>query len=304
MQVYFLDVGQASSTLVIFPDDKTMLIDTGSDDSKESLVEDLNLILAENNLSKIDLMILTHPDADHVGGTASVLNAFQVDNVLRPKVLAEGEPSIRDYLVSTTYTYQKAVSAISNEPNCTVKFVENNSWESGGAAVRIFAGDHETYSDTNSYSPFITVTFNQKTFLFTGDAPFLREEEFLNTLKEENLSLSVDFLQVAHHGSKNSTTEEFLQALDVKLAFISANSSTHPSGELLMRLENEQISYLCTKESGMIGVGVDESFVLCTLNESLDLPFIIVVLFCVSFCILKFCFSSQQKKMIYFARFG
>ncbi len=297
LQVYFLDVGQASATLVIFPNDQTLLIDTGSTDSANDFVSDVKFLLNRNNLKDIDLLILTHSDADHVGGAVSVFESFQVNNVYRPKILSADEKNDFDYSISTTLTYKNVINAISSEPDCQISFVEDKQFFENDYSLEIFAANEERYSDTNSYSPYIVLTISNRTFLFTGDATQERETEFLTELSMQSRTLCVDFFQVAHHGSKYSSTPEFLQAISPKFAFVSAGDSSHPSHEVLKRLQNVQVQDVyVTKTDGMIGVGVSVGghFVICTLDVFVDIPLFVVIFTCALFVLLKFVYKSPK----------
>ncbi len=306
LQVYFLDVGQASATFVVLPNDFSILIDTGTAESGEGLVRDLDFLLSKNNLNDIDMMILTHPDSDHTGGVVAVLEKFQVNSVLRPKVCVPEEENYFPYLVSNTYTYLKAIEAIYAEPNCQMNFVENQvfvesdkNFESQ-TTIEIFAAEKDNYgSDTNSFSPYISLSYAGKTFLFTGDAPQARETELMNRLANENRSLSVDFLQVAHHGSKYSTYPNFLAALSPKYAFISAGDKLHPSQNVLKRLEDALVkeTYV-TKSDGTIGVGVkgNGEFLICTKRGFVDVPLLVILLSLLIFVLMRFIYVSPSSQ--------
>ncbi len=151
LQVYFLDVGQANSSLIIFPNKMAMLVDTGSQDSSADLVENLDYILYKNDIDDIEFMILTHSDEDHVGGTAEVLQEFDVRNIFRPKQLAKGETSEFDYNVVTTNIYQETISAVYAEPDCNVKFINDTTLNFSSVKVEIFSCEKDKYSATNSY---------------------------------------------------------------------------------------------------------------------------------------------------------
>lgn len=292
LQVFWLDVGQASSTLIVMPNNSTMLIDTGSVDSEREFISSVKLILQRNNLKDIDYLVLTHPDSDHTGGVVELMENFQVYNVLRPKILSTSvlEVEAENLNTSTSLVYQDAITAIYREPNCQVDFVNDAILNFGETYVQIFACQNDVYAQTNDYSPYINLVSFNRSFLFCGDASSDREEEFLSSLSQDNQNLDVDFLQVAHHGSKYSTTTEFLQAIKPEYAFISAQDNFHPSGEVLTRLHENGITddnIFCTKDDGMIAVGVsdDGNFVIRTLSNFVDLP-LIVVLVCL--CVWEF----------------
>ncbi len=305
LQVYFLDVGQATSTFVVLPNRETLLIDTGSEDSEDDLLESVDWILDKNNLSDVDYLILTHSDADHVGGAAAILEKYNVFVVYRPKILARSE-----FLLANTYgfevvytdAYDEAITAVNQEPNCQIEFTEEEHLFSKYFTIDIYPAQKESYSETNAYSPFVALTCFGKTFLFTGDVTSSRENEFLSMLEEREMNLQVDFLSVAHHGSRYSTTEEFLQKIKPQYAFISAGDASHPAQQVLRRLEDCGVQDIfVTKADGTIGVGVssDGNFVILDNPTIIDLPTVVVVLCLLCFVIIKF-IDQKGKESIRF----
>lgn len=288
LQVYFLDVGQASSTLVILPTGKTLLVDTGSGDSEKDFLESVDKILSENKLKEIDMLVLTHSDEDHVGGAVSLLAKYQVNAVYRPKLISTSPLDVppADMKVVDSWIYEEVLTAVYQEPNCEVEFLEDEIIVENDCQIEIFACKEKSYgqNDTNSFSPFITITYNSKTFMLCGDATQKREKELVDSLKAENRTLSVDFLLVAHHGSRASSTEEFLSFVSPRYAIISAGDELHPAQDVLDRLASCHVEGIfCTKTDGMIGIAVYESgaFKIVTMSKFLDLPLICCIIFIV-----------------------
>ena len=285
LQVYVLNVGQASASLVIFPDKTTMIIDTGDEEGKESFLSELNLIIDQNGLTKmIDYLVLTHSDEDHIGGTIDLLEEYEVRKIFRPKILSLSEEEVsvtENYAEVDTAIYAEVITAIYNEEVGECKFIEDMNFEIEDAKVEIFSCQKDFYNDTNSYSPFIKITYQTKSFLFTGDATSARERELINLDKE----ILTDFLIVSHHGSKYSTTEEFLNFVSPMYALISAGDKDHPSQEVLNRLnDNGVLQVLVTKDDGTIGIGIsDNDISINYFTTYLDLPLIVVVLFVFAF---------------------
>lgn len=306
LQVYYFDVGQASSVMVVFPNDKTMIIDTGSNDSEDDFIANVNTVLKSNNLKKIDYLVLTHSDEDHVGGADVLLEDFQVSNVLRPKILSTSQLEVENsnYKVVTTQVYEDAITAIYEEPDCEVSFIETDvKMEGEETSVNFFACQKDNYTETNDYSPFIEITYNNKSFLFTGDATSDREQELIEYLSTESITMDIDFLFVAHHGSKYSTSEEFLSAISPEYAIISAGDELHPTEEVLDRLTASGVKEIyCTKTDGTIGVGVNENgtYRIKTMAVHIDLSLVVVLVcfagFVIIFFIDKFFSKKKNKK--------
>ena len=301
LSVYYLDVGQATSTLIVLPNNQSMIIDTGSTDSEDEFIESVNLILSHHKIKEIDYLVLTHSDEDHVGGAEILLKQFQVFNVFRPKILSKSKAEIEvseQYKVVTTNIYSRVISAVYEEPNCEVEFVEDRTFLIGSEIeIKFFSCQKDTYSQTNAYSPFVSISCYSRTFLFTGDATAEREEEFVNMIQDENLEMKVDFLLVSHHGSKYSTTNEFLAATNPKYAFISAGDNYHPTTEVINRLKNQGVEEIyCTKTCGMLAVGLNKNgeFFFCTMSFRVELGFLIVLSACLFFVILNLDFGKVK----------
>ncbi len=300
LQVYYIDVGQASATFVVMPNNETMLIDAGTEESASELVKSISWILHKNKLKVINHFLMTHSDADHVGGAVAVLKKFEVKKAYRPKVLSSSEKHSQ-YSYQTVYTnaYNNTIKMLYSEPDCVITFVDNLHTTFGkDFSLDIYACKKEYYSETNAYSPFIVMEYAGKSFMFTGDATSAREREFLADLDGQ---LQVDFLQVAHHGSKYSSTNAFLQAVNPKLAIISAGDDIHPAQEVISRLENLGVKDVCvTKEVGTIGIAVNAngSFYVCVCNIFLDFPLMCVCLF-LACCVILVLIDLKSPKIFY-----
>jgi len=284
LQVYFLDVGQASSTLVILPTGRTLLVDCGSEESEDEFLKSVKKILKQNKLSQIDMLLLTHSDEDHVGGAVKLFENFQVNALYRPKVLSSShyEKPNEDFKIVDSYIFSKVISAAYKEPNCKIEFIEDKIFLEKDCVVEIFSCKQDTYKDTNSYSPFVTVSYQRKVFMFCGDAPKERESELLSDLKAENRKLEVDFLLVSHHGAKNASSEEFLSYIRPKAAVVSAGDDLHPTQTVIDRLIESGVEDIyCTKTDGSIAVGIKDSgvFMVKTMSRFVDLPLLVCIIF-------------------------
>ena len=286
LQVYYLDVGQASATFVILPTGRTLLIDTGSGESEREFLQSVDKILKTNKLSKIDKLILTHSDEDHVGGAVGLFKKYQVDACYRPKVISTSafEEEKPEYKKIESAVFEQVISSAYTEPDCEVEFIENEIFVEGDCVVEIFACKEDVYNDTNSYCPFVTIFYGGKQFMFCGDATKVREEEFVSDMKTEERKMDVDFLLVSHHGSKSSTTEDFLSYISPRYAIISAGDSLHPTQTVIDRLTESGVSEIfCTKTDGMIAIGVNASgtFEVKTMSVFVDLPLFVCIIFVV-----------------------
>ncbi|GAA0177395.1 hypothetical protein SH2C18_06400 [Clostridium sediminicola] len=249
MKVHFIDVAQGDAIL-IQSDGKNMLIDAGKND-KADLVKDY---LKDQGVEKLDFFIGTHPHEDHIGGADIVLNNFEVNKVIMPKVTA------------TTKTYKDVINSINNNNlKITVPKV-GTTYELGKATFQIVAPNSTSYRDTNNYSVSIKLTLDNNSFLFTGDAEDVSEEEMVSN----GMDLKVDVLKIGHHGSHSSTTNEFLNKVNPKYAVISVgklNDYGHPHIETMEKLKDKNITVYRTDESGTIIVTSDGNTISFNIDK-------------------------------------
>jgi beta-lactamase superfamily II metal-dependent hydrolase len=239
MEVHYIDVGQGDSTLIITPEGKTILIDGG----KESEGDTVLAYLADYGIDTIDLMVATHPDADHIGGLVPVLENLDVK-----KVVDSGK-------THTTQTYLDYLNLI-DQKNIPMEIAKEGSLLNVDSNLKIeVLNALEESSDTNDSSIVLKVSYKEADFLLTGDADTEIEEEMIN----EAYNLDAEVLKVGHHGSDTSTSQAFLEAVDPLFAAVSVgeNSYGHPSKSVLDRLTNYGVDIYTTQQSGDIIMTTD-----------------------------------------------
>lgn len=233
LHVYYLDVGQADSIFIKLPNNENMLIDAGVDESGEKIVE----ALQSSGTEKIDYLVATHPHADHIGGMQEVVENFDIGKVYMPAAVTNTR-TYEDLLLAikskgNTITTAKAGTDILSDENLSAVFVAPNSAE---------------YDDLNNYSAVIKLTYGNNSFVFTGDAEKLSEDEIRANIK-------CDVLKVGHHGSNTSTSKNFLKKTEPTYAVISCgadNEYGHPHKEVMQRLNNAGIEIYRTDVNGTI----------------------------------------------------
>ncbi|WP_439954273.1 ComEC/Rec2 family competence protein [Exiguobacterium acetylicum] len=246
MEVYGFDVGQGDSTFIRTKED-AILIDGGNNGKGEDVVRYLQKL----GIKRLTAVIATHPDADHIGGLDTVLDAFPVDSVYAPRV------------THTTETYRDFLLAVKRE-GVTIKSVKAGlKIPSEAARFTFLAPLTDGTQDLNSWSAVLRVEHGQDRFLFMGDAPIRTEQQLL----ESNTDVRADVLKLGHHGADTSSSLPFLQAVSPKRALISAgkdNAYRHPRPSVLQELKTERITIDRTDQSGTIqyistGDGIKES---------------------------------------------
>lgn len=251
MEVHFLDVGQGDATLVI-NGAHAMLIDAG-DNAKGTAVQ---LYLQKRGIEHLDYLVLTHTDADHIGGADVVLTKFEVDTVF-----------MGDYAKETA-TYRDVIQALDNKGLDWSTPEAGSVYELGDASFTIVA-PNAGYSDANNTSIGLLLEKGENSFLFTGDA----EEEAEEDIVQNGLTLQADVYQVGHHGSRTSTTQELLDAVNPLYAVISCaegNDYGHPHAQTLNRLRERGIQVFRTDEQGSIIATADAGGITwnCAPSES------------------------------------
>ena len=237
MFVDFVDVGQGDCTLIRTAD-AVILVDAGESGTADTVVS----YLKEKGIEKIDCCIATHPHSDHIGALYRVFEEFNVDTVLLP--------DLPDELIPTTTAYEKFLDGLENVKNI-IPVGAGDTFDFGSMNVDIL-GPVKEYDDLNHMSVVSKVTFGNTSIMLTGDTETPAETDML---KKKSIDYSADILKVGHHGSKTSTSEKWLEAVDPQFAVISCgldNDYGHPHKNLVNRLEKFDIEYYRTDLEGNV----------------------------------------------------
>ena len=228
LRIYYLNVGQADSTLVI-NNGETMLIDGGNEADSPLIIQYIKRL----GISKIDYIIATHPDSDHIAGLDKIILAFDVGCVYMPITNKSNKE------MNELYNAIEDKNVI--HPNASDYFYLGNS-----KCTILNSGDTSKVSDNNS-SIVLQLDYGETNCLFMGDA----ESEV-----EENVTWNdIDILKVSHHGSKDATSLTFLEKVKPEYSIISVgkdNSHNHPSNETLSNLNAVNSTIYRTDENGTI----------------------------------------------------
>ena len=232
LEIHYIDVGQADSILIT-NNNYNMLIDAGNNEDGEKIVSYLK---DELNITKLDYVVGTHPHEDHIGGLDDIINNLDVKEVYLPEA------------TTTTKTFEDVLDAIADK-NLSITVPEiGNTFELGEVDFEvIYTGTGE--KDLNEASVILKMNFGNHAYLFTGDTTEEVEKSVLNK------DINIDVLKVAHHGSKYSSCDEFLNIATPEYAIISAgagNSYGHPEQETLSRIKKHTDKIYVTKDLGTI----------------------------------------------------
>ncbi|MGN0336745.1 MAG: ComEC/Rec2 family competence protein [Lachnospiraceae bacterium] len=233
MEVHFIDVGQGDATL-IKAGGHAMLIDAGENDKGTAV----QLYLKKQGVDRLDYLILTHTDSDHIGGADVIISKFDI-----------GQIFLSDFKKDNK-TYRELMDSMKSR-NMTFSTPEvGTEYELGDAIFTIIA-PNAAYEDPNNSSIALIMDYGENSFLFSGDC----EDEAEQDILENGMNLDVDVYQAGHHGSRSSSTEDFLDAMSPEYAVISCaegNSYGHPHAQTLNNLRARRIKVFRTDEQGSI----------------------------------------------------
>ena len=232
LEIHFLDVGQGDSCFIITPNRKTILIDGGGSTSSTFDVGKDTLIpyLLDKGYTKLDYIFISHFDQDHVGGVLSLLEELKVGQIFISK---QGE---------TSDNYEAFLEIVA-EKNLKVQEVKmGDKMTIGDVTFHILwpTENHIEENILNNNAMVMKLQYKSFSMLFTGDIEEVAEKKMLDTYKNHLDMLKATVLKVAHHGSKSSSTEEFLKAVNSKVAMIGVGENNmfgHPNNAVLERLQ-------------------------------------------------------------------
>lgn len=241
LEVDFLDVGQGDAAFVETPEGHQILIDGGPG---SAILEKLGSKMPFGDRT-IDLVVLSHPESDHMSGLIEVLKSYKVENILWTGILRDTpEFDVWQDLIekenANVFLGQRGQKIIAGKTEFNILYPFED-----------ISG--QKFKDSNNTSLVLQVFFGQKSFLFTGDLLQSGEKDIL----QKSISVDSDVLKVGHHGSKTSTSEEFVNTISPELAVISSgrnNSYGHPHKIVLDTLNKFGITILRTDVDGDISI--------------------------------------------------
>ncbi len=246
LEVFFLDIGQGDAILISYQRQYQILIDGGP--SPDKLVQQLDRAMPLGDKT-IELVILTHPDLDHATGLIGALNNYQVKLFLDNGQISDQKAlAVIQQLIVNQQIERKIILAGSEiEIDNKLKLKSFNP-------LKIIPAGRER----NDQSVVLRMDYQNNSFLFTGDA----EKPAERMMIKKGFNLKADWLKVGHHGSKSSSSAEFLKRVTPRYAIISVgkeNRYGHPTEEVLMRLKKIKTKILRTDQQGTIRVSCREN---------------------------------------------
>ncbi len=237
LEVTFIDVGQADSIL-LENNGNYMLVDAGNNEDGPKLVS----YFKNQGIKDFSYVVGTHPHEDHIGGLDDIIKNFNIETFYMPDV------------ITTTKTFEDVLDAL-EEKNISLSIPnKNDTFSLGDASVKVLYVGTEEESDLNDTSIVLKISFENVSFLLTGDASTKVED----SLDRKDLESTV--LKVGHHGSSTATNEDFLNLVNPQYAVISVgknNQYNHPHNEVLNTLAKNNITTYRTDEDGTIQMITD-----------------------------------------------
>ena len=242
LQFHFIDVGQGDSSLIITPKGKTILIDAGDEAHAKKVVS----YVREQGIEKLDLVIATHPDADHIGGMDKVIKNFDIGVFAMPDVSAKTnqykqiQRELKAKKMKTTRLYQGDEVQIDDDIDFEI----------------LSPVKGKKYDDTNEYSIVAKIVYKDTSFILMGDATMENEVDIINNVPD----IDIDVLKLGHHGSSTSSSDYFITKTSPKIAIISCgknNKYGHPHQEVMRVLKKHGVTPYRTDEMGDIVITSD-----------------------------------------------
>lgn len=260
LEVNFIDVGQGDSTLIRVSN-KTILIDGGGSSYGETFdVGEMTLFpyLLDRGIRTIDYVIVSHFDSDHCQGLNFVLENMKVKNAI---ISSLGQKS-SEYETFLNLAKKQNTNLIYVKKGDTIKI--------GKSIIKILFPDNEPITDNEKNNNALVFKFMWKniSILFTGDIEEKAENKILNLYEDDSEELRATILKVAHHGSKTSSTKQFLEAVNPKIALIGVgedNNFGHPNSGVLDRIDGLGCKIYRTDKCGEISIRFDKQVKVKTM---------------------------------------
>ena len=250
--VKFIDVGQADSCLIVTANNDAILIDAGEDRDAEAILA----VLAEYELEDIDLMVLTHPHADHIGGAQTILETYTVEEVMMSS------------FVATSKLFNNLITTLESQDLIVTQAEVGMEKSIDGVDFQVVGVD-SVPKDNNNSSIVMKMTYGTVDIMFTGDA----EEEAEEIILQNGFDFNAEILKAGHHGSDTSTSSAFLDAVNPKLAIISVgegNKYNHPADITLKKFTDKGIQYYRTDELSTITLEIDGKDIVTSIEDSFE----------------------------------
>ena len=241
LSVHYIDVDQGDSTLICFGEYHILI-----DCAKKAYADNVYSYLDSLEIDKLDMVIATHPDSDHIGGFADLLYKIKPDLYVLPQMSAD---------IKKTQTELTLLNTLKTLKVKTEYAVNEKVYTFGDMKLTTFITE-KPQTDKNEYSVVTKVEYKNASYLFMGDAGKTVEKEFI----EHKYPLKSDILKAGHHGSSKSSSSKFIKYVKPRYCVFSCgldNDYGHPHSEVLQIMKKQKIDYFRTDLQGTIIIGTD-----------------------------------------------
>ncbi len=231
-EIAFMDVGQGDCAVITDHNKNVFVIDTGGalyyDEEENTGKRFIYPYLQYKGIDEVDMLFISHPDTDHALGSLSLMDTVKVEEII-----------FADFDYEESELYDKIIRK-AKDTGTKIRFIEAGDVKSKGEMVfECLYPFEDSKGDDNAGSMVIKFTYNDFSVLFTGDLGIAQERIII----DNNIDVGADVLKVSHHGSKYSTSEEFVEAVGCDIAVISAGKNNyygHPHSETMERLKETE----------------------------------------------------------------
>ena len=237
LKIYFIDVGQGDSTLIVTPQNKKILVDGGGDEKYDIGENVLIPFLLAKKIDTLDYVIVSHFDTDHVGGLLTVMEELNVKQVIISK---QGEKS-DNFQKFKEIACKKKIKVLTVEKGDRLQIEKDLYldilWPNNKKMIN--------NNGLNNNSIVCKLYYKKFSMIFTGDIEEIAEKQFLQEYKNNLQVLNSNVLKVAHHGSKTSSIQEFIKEVEPRIALIGVgenNKFGHPNLDVIKRLNKLRMS--------------------------------------------------------------
>jgi len=230
LKIYFFNAGKADAIL-IEKNNKYIMLDTG----EESLSQEILDYFKKNNIKKLDYLIITHFDKDHVGSASNVIDNIEIGEVLQSNYIKESE------------YYNNYIKSLSNKKITPITVSGDYDIELDDLKI-VVNGSEKIYdsNESNNSSLIVSINYNKNNFLFMGDSQNARIKDFLNNNDE-----TYDFLKVPYHGNYLKRLDTLLEEKNIKYAVITSSNKELESEETISMLNKYNIKYFLTRKGSI-----------------------------------------------------
>ena len=233
MEIYFFNAGKADAILITH-NEKHILVDTG----EESFGDEILAYLMNHNINKLDYLIITHFDKDHVGGAKTIIDNIEIGEVLETNYIKESEY----YWKYKNALSDKDIIPVEVETNYNLSFENNNGFKMS------IEGPQKIYdsNESNNSSLIVSIIYNNTKFLLTGDIQNARIKDFVSTNQ-----VTYDFIKIPYHGRYQKRLDDLLDNVKPKYGVMTCSKTEGCESETIEVLASKNIKYYMTKNGSI-----------------------------------------------------